>query len=108
FFEDELEYAPELLIAKQMDARRTLEGLREAQAVLAAQPEWEAPQLEHAARDLVARLGLKPGQLFSSLRVAVTGRTVSPPLFETMEVLGRQRSLERIAVAIARLESRVA
>ncbi|MGZ3715567.1 MAG: glutamate--tRNA ligase, partial [Ktedonobacterales bacterium] len=108
FFDDELEYAPDLLITKQMDAQRTLEGLREAQAVLAAQPEWEAPQLEHAARDLVARLGLKPGQLFSSLRVAVTGRTVSPPLFETMEVLGRQRSLERIAVAIARLESRVA
>jgi glutamyl-tRNA synthetase len=108
FFEDELEYAPELLIAKQMDAQRTLKGLGEAQAVLSAQPEWEAPLLEHAARELVASLGLKPGQLFASLRVAVTGRTVSPPLFETMEVLGRQRSLERIAVAIARLESRAA
>lgn len=105
FFADVLDYAPELLIAKQMDAARTLDGLREAQAVFVAQPEWEAPALEQVARELVARLGLKPGQLFASLRVAVTGRTVSPPLFETMEVLGRQRSLERIALAIARLDA---
>lgn len=105
FFEDELDYPPELLIAKQMDEVRTLDGLREAQAVLVAQPEWEAPALEQAARELVARLELKPGQLFASLRVAVTGRTVSPPLFETMEVLGRQRSLERIALAISRLDA---
>lgn len=104
FFVDELDYAPELLIAKQMDVARTLEGLREMQTMLDAEPEWEAAPLERAARDLVARLGLKPGQLFASLRVAVTGRTVSPPLFETMEVLGRQRSLKRIALAIARLD----
>ena len=104
FFEDGLDYAPELLIAKQMDMARTLEGLRQTQTVLEAQPEWEAAALERAARELVARLGLKPGQLFASLRVAVTGRTIAPPLFETMEVLGRQRSLERIALAIARLD----
>ena len=105
FFVDDLTYPLDLLIAKQMDAARTLQGLREARAVLAAQPQWEAPPLEQAARELVARLGLKPAQLFASLRVAVTGRTVSPPLFETMEVLGRQRSLERIDRAIARLNA---
>ena len=73
--------------------------------VRAAQPEWEATQLEHAARDLVARLGLKPGQLFSSLRVAVTGRTVSPPLFDTMETLGRSTTLTRLGEAITRLSA---
>jgi glutamyl-tRNA synthetase len=52
---------------------------------------------------LVAELGLKPVQLFTSLRVAVTGRTVSPPLFDTMEVLGRQRSLNRLARALVLL-----
>ena len=42
-------------------------------------------------------------QLFTSLRVAVTGRTVSPPLFETMETLGRDTSMQRIAQAIEAL-----
>jgi glutamyl-tRNA synthetase len=61
--------------------------------------------MEALLRGLVAELGLKPVQLFTSLRVAVTGRTVSPPLFETMEVLGRARSLERLRLAIAALRS---
>jgi glutamyl-tRNA synthetase len=51
----------------------------------------------------VAELGLKPVQLFTSLRVAVTGRTVSPPLFETMETLGRDVSMRRIEQAIEAL-----
>jgi glutamyl-tRNA synthetase len=48
-------------------------------------------------------LGLKPGQLFSSLRIAVTGRTVSPPLFETMEALGEVRVKKHINDAIDKL-----
>jgi glutamyl-tRNA synthetase len=59
--------------------------------------------MEPPLRALVQELGLKPVQLFTSLRVAVTGRTVSPPLFETMEVLGREVSLTRIRAAVARL-----
>jgi glutamyl-tRNA synthetase len=56
-------------------------------------------------RALVAELGMKPVQLFMSMRVAVTGRTVSPPLFETMEVLGRDVSLRRIEQAVSWLEA---
>jgi glutamyl-tRNA synthetase len=55
-------------------------------------------------RALVAELGVKAGQLFGSVRVAVSGRDKTPPLFEMMEVLGRERSLARIEQAIARLE----
>ncbi len=51
-----------------------------------------------------ADLGLKTGQLFAILRVAITGRTVAPPLFETLEVLGRDRALERMDRALERLE----
>ncbi|HUY75770.1 MAG TPA: hypothetical protein VMV29_03295, partial [Ktedonobacterales bacterium] len=61
--------------------------------------------LEAPLRELVTELGLKPVQLFTSLRVAVTGRTVSPPLFETMEVLGREVSLTRLRQAIKQLEA---
>ena len=51
-------------------------------------PEWSAAAMEAPLRALVEELGLKPIQLFTAIRVAVTGRTVSPPLFETMEALG--------------------
>ncbi len=100
-----LDYDPALLIAKQVDAATTLEGLRRAEQVLVEQEPWEAAAMEQRMRALVAELGLKPVQLFTSVRVAVTGRTVSPPLFESMEVLGRERSLERVRTAIERLAS---
>jgi len=48
-------------------------------------------------------LGLKTGQLFGTLRVAVTGRTAAPPLFQTMAVLGKERCLKRIGAALDRL-----
>jgi glutamyl-tRNA synthetase len=103
FFTDELEYDTRLLIAKGMDQGRTLDGLRRAQAVVSQLDSWTAAAMEPELRQLVSDLGLKPVQLFTSIRVAVTGRTVSPPLFETMEVLGRTRSLERLERAISRL-----
>jgi glutamyl-tRNA synthetase len=56
-------------------------------------------------RPLAAELELKTGQLFGTLRVAVTGRTVAPPLFETMSVLGKERSLERVGAALDKLRS---
>lgn len=103
FFERELRYEPQTLIAKHMDADRTLDGLRRSQATLEALAGWEAAEMETRLRELVAELGLKPVQLFTSLRVAVTGRTVSPPLFETMETLGRDTSMQRITLAIEAL-----
>jgi glutamyl-tRNA synthetase len=103
FFEKELRYEPQTLIAKNMDAARTLDGLRRSQDTLNTLPGWQAEEMEARLRELVAELGLKPVQLFTSLRVAVTGRTVSPPLFETMETLGRDVSMRRIEQAIEAL-----
>lgn len=63
---------------------------------------WQADAIENALREaLVEGLGLKPRKAFAPVRVAVTGRTVSPPLYESMELLGRDRSLGRIQRAIA-------
>lgn len=59
--------------------------------------EWTAPEIESAVKAaLIDGLGLKPRKAFGPVRVAVTGSTVSPPLFESLELLGRERSLRRL------------
>ena len=57
---------------------------------------FEAKPIEQALRATADELGLKPRQAFQPIRVAVTGSTVSPGLFESLELLGRETSLERI------------
>ena len=89
-----------------IDAGEDLSG-DDARAVLAAAltalesvATWDAPSIESALRAaLVDGLGLKPKVAFGAVRVAVTGRRVSPPLFESMELLGRDRTLARVAAA---------
>jgi glutamyl-tRNA synthetase len=71
-----------------------------AESALDGLSEWSAAAIEQALRAaLVEGLGLKPKFAFGPVRVAVTGRTVSPPLFESMEILGRERSLARLRAA---------
>lgn len=102
FFFHEVELPdPALLVQKKMDASGTRIALLNAHARLSTLETWDEPALEAALRALADELGLKPGQLFGSIRVAVTGRTVAPPLFETLAALGRERSLGRIAAAAA-------
>ena len=95
--------SPELLIAKKMTAEQTAGALDAALEAFGAAEDWRAPLLEDVGRGLCERLGLKARQLFMTLRVALTGSTQSPPLFESMEVLGRQRSLARLRDARDRL-----
>ncbi len=77
--------------------------LAAAVAAVQALPEWTAGELETALRAaLIEGLGRKPKQAFGPVRVAVTGRTVSPPLFESLELLGRDRSLHRLTAALDR------
>ncbi len=64
---------------------------------------WEHAALEAAYRELASQLSLKAGDLFMLMRVALTGRTVAPPLFETMEILGRDRCVLRLREALAQL-----
>src|SRR3954469_14046540 len=76
------------------------EVLDAATAALQALPEWTAAAIETALKEaLVEGPGRKPGQAFGPVRVAVSGRTVSPPLYESMELLGRDRTLARLAAA---------
>jgi glutamyl-tRNA synthetase len=71
-----------------------------AHDALAEVPTWDAASIDEALREaLVEGLGLKPRNAFGPVRVAITGRRVSPPLFESLELLGRERSLARLAAA---------
>jgi glutamyl-tRNA synthetase len=108
FFKGELEYDPALLVGKKMTAAESLEALRRARAALATLDEFEAEAIEPPMRALADVLGVKAGPMFGILRGAVTAQKVSPPLFETMEILGRQRSLARIDRAIEVLEEQTA
>ena len=77
----------------------TLVAARDALAELTT---WDTAAIEAALRAaLVEGLGLKPKHAFTPLRVAVTGATVSPPLFESMELLGRERTMDRLSSAVA-------
>ncbi len=89
------------LVAKGLTPEQSLNGLRLAHQFIAtlAEHDFGPVTLEAPLRDLADELGLKAGQLFGILRLAVTGQTVSPPLFETMAVLGRAATLERLALA---------
>jgi glutamyl-tRNA synthetase len=95
---DALEIDP-AAAAKQLGPEQ-LPTVQAALTALEPLPEWTTAAIEEALRSsLVDGLGLKPKHAFGPIRVAVTGRTVSPPLFESLELLGRERTLARLAVA---------
>jgi glutamyl-tRNA synthetase len=102
FFSDthDLAYDPTLVVPKGMDAAATRSLLERTMAELLRLHAFDHATLEGALRPLAVELGVKTGQLFGALRVAVTGKTVAPPLFETMAVLGKDRSLDRVRRAI--------
>ncbi len=105
-FVDDLEYAVQSLIGKS-DPTTALAALRAAQATLEKYPSFaDEEKIEAELRVDAEQLGQKNAQFFGVLRVAVTGRTVSLPLMGSMRVLGREKTLPRIARAIARLENK--
>ena len=77
--------------------------LSAAADALAVVPVWVAADIETALKtSLVEELGIKPRKAFAPIRVAVCGRTVSPPLYESLELLGRERTVRRLSAAAGR------
>ena len=99
----DLDYDAATLSGKQLDAAAAQRALAAALASLQTQSDWSHGALEALCRPLAEELELKTGPFFGVLRVAVSGRTVSPPLFETMAVLGRERALARLNLALQKL-----
>ncbi len=106
FFFEDVTPDPKLLVAKGLDAARTAELLRAASDAFGAAGEnATASELEERFRALAEQQGVTTGQLFGAIRVAITGTTKAPPLFDTAVTLGLERVLRRIDRAIAALEA---
>jgi len=104
FFRDQFQPAPaENLLQKNVNAEQTRAALDQAHTALSAVEDFTHDTLDSTLRPLAQTLGLKPAALFGMLRVAITGQTVATPLFETMEILGKQTCLQRIELAIESL-----
>ncbi len=108
FFADVLDYDPKLLIGKDASAESVTRALSLARERLAGQEHFDALALEQMLRPLATELGVKTGQLFGALRTAVSGETATPPLFQMMAVLGKDLSLKRIDLALAKLRALLA
>ncbi len=103
-FSDELTYDPALLVPKKWERAETATALTRATVVVRYADPFEAGTLERGIRGVADELGWKAGDLFMAIRVAVTGRTVTPPLTESLVLLGRDRTLARLEKAADLLE----
>jgi glutamyl-tRNA synthetase len=103
FFIDQLApYDFAELIPQKGDIAMALKVLTRAREIL-AKVEFKHDPLDHALRAAAQELGVKAGQMFQPIRVAVCGRKNAPPLFETLEVLGRETTLARIGEALQKI-----
>jgi glutamyl-tRNA synthetase len=93
-------YDPAELIPQKGDAAMAARVLRKAKEVLAVVPAFDHGTLDSALRTAADELKLKAGQVFQPIRVAVCGRKNTPPLFQTLEVLGRDTVLTRLDLAL--------
>jgi glutamyl-tRNA synthetase len=105
FFLDDVQYDTGLLLSGKRDAKSAAKAMTIASQKLEEIKTWDATTLEGVLRPLATELNLGTGELFGSLRIAVTGRTAAPPLFQTMAVLGKEKCLKRLNTALQLLSS---
>ena len=105
FLEEPLSYRNKDLMGKGFrdNPSGALHALEATRATLAPLSTWDAGAIESALRTLAERLELKPGHLFTPIRVAATGKTAAPPLFETLALIGRTQTVQRLDAAAGRL-----
>jgi glutamyl-tRNA synthetase len=103
FFVDEPQHDLGLFLKGRLDGKSTTGAITVASQKLEKLATWDAAALESVLRPLAAELNLRTGEFFGLLRVAVTGRTAAPPLFQTMAVLGKEKCLKRLKIALQAL-----
>jgi glutamyl-tRNA synthetase len=104
FFRETVDPDPHELVARGIDSKQSADVARRIHEVLARLPDLAHSTAEPPMRDFVEKSGLSASQVFGILRVAVTGQKVSPPLFESMEIIGKEKVLERLQRAADLLE----
>jgi len=106
-FLDDVAVEPSLLVPKRWDVATTIDGLQAARAAIAelGRVSFEADELEATLRAVCEEHGWRPGDLFMAIRVAITGRTATPPLFDMMVCLGYARTLGRLDAARLTLDA---
>ncbi len=105
FFQEDIHPIPEELVGQNMTPAQSVEAAQAAYRLLESLPEISPETAEQPLRELADQLGLSAGQLFGILRSAITGQKVSPPLLESMQIIGKQKVLQRIQDAIGVLEA---
>jgi glutamyl-tRNA synthetase len=103
YFLEEIEYDPTAVAKNWKDPAEAADLLRSTRDALASVPEWNNESLETALRSLAESRGISAGKVFQPLRVALTGLTVSPGIFEMLLQMGRELSLKRIDKALSAL-----
>jgi len=108
FFLQDITYPePELLIPKKTDRANTIMFLEKSHIKLSMLEVWEKDAIESSLRGLSEEIGVKAGLLFNAIRVAVTGVTTAPPLFDTLFMIGKDRVLSRLSAARYTLNSHI-
>jgi glutamyl-tRNA synthetase len=92
------------LVAKGLSTAQSADILKKSLSILEGISDITPASTEEPLRGLVELLGFSAGQVFGVLRVAVTGQKISPPLFESMEIIGKEMVIKRIKGAISQLE----
>ncbi len=105
FFLDELQYDTSLRLSGKLDAKSAAKAITIACQKLEEVTTWDATTLEDILRHLTTELGLGTGEFFGLLRIAITGRTAAPPLFQTMSVLRKEKCLKRLNMALQLLSN---
>jgi glutamyl-tRNA synthetase len=104
FFHETVEPKVEELVGKNMTAQESAATTQKVLEMMQSINSMDVNTIEPPLRELVEGMGYTVGQVFGILRVAVTGQRVSPPLFESMEIIGRDKVLNRIKKAIELLQ----
>ena len=104
YLKDDIDYDPDAVAKQWKDRDSATTLLAATRDRLASAQEWSPAALEESLRALAESLGTSGGKIFQPLRVALTGLTVSPGIFDVLMTLGRERSVARIQAALAYLE----
>ena len=105
YIRHDIEYDPEAVAKQWKDAAATADVLTATRDALGGVAAWEPVAMEERLRALGEQRGVAAGKIFQPLRVALTGLSVSPGIFDVLEMLGRERSLERLNAALTRLRA---